>query len=168
MARRTNKAQITEKIALLRRLVPDMAIRSTFIAGFPGETIEDLEELADFLKSARLTRAGVFAYSEEEGTPAAKMEGKIEEEEKERRRDYLMEVQQEVSSRVMAEFVGQTLEVMVDEVQEEGFYCARSYMDSPDVDGAVYFTSEKVHNIGETVSVYINDSTEYDLWGTEQ
>ena len=165
MNRRTSRADIEALIKKLRDEVPEIAIRSSFIAGFATETEEEVEELAEFLREAKLTRAGVFAYSLEEGTPAEKMSGHIPEEEKIRRRDMLMETQMEVSSEVLSSFVGKTLEVLIESMEEDGLFGGRSYLDSPDIDGIVYAYSDDVLEMNEYYKVKITDSTEYDLWG---
>ena len=164
MNRRTDSAAIRELIAKLRKAVPDIAIRSSFITGFPGESDEEAEELCSFLREARLTRAGVFCYSCEEGTPAAEMEEQIPQEVKEERRDMLMQAQMEVSEEILSGFVGRTLRVLIED-EEEGFYVGRSYLDSPEIDGAVYVKSDKELEFNEYYEVLITDSTEYDLWG---
>lgn len=165
MNRRTSREDIENLINRLRNEVENIAIRSSFIAGFAGESEEDVEELADFLKKARLSRAGVFAYSLEEGTPAEKMSGHISEEEKIKRRDYLMQTQMEVSSEVLSSFVGKKLEVVIEAMEEEGLFSARSYLDSPDIDGIVYVYSDEMLEPNQYYKVKITDSTEYDLWG---
>ena len=164
MNRRTSRRDIEDLLSRLREAVPDIAIRSSLIAGFPGETPGEAEELREFLEKARLTRAGVFCYSREEGTPAWKMDGQIPEEEKIRRRDMLMETQMNVSESILSEFVGRTLEVLVED-EENGLYVGRSYLDSPEIDGAVYIKSDEELHRGSYVNVLITDSTEYDLWG---
>ena len=164
MNRRTDSAAIRELIAKLRKAVPDIAIRSSFITGFPGESDEEAQELCSFLREAHLTRAGVFCYSCEEGTPAAQMEEQIPQEVKEERRDMLMQAQMEVSEEILSGFVGRTLRVLIED-EEEGFYVGRSYLDSPEIDGAVYVKSDKELEFNEYYEVLITDSTEYDLWG---
>lgn len=167
MNRRTDSAAVRTLIERLRAAVPDIAIRSSFITGFPGETQEEAEELRDFLREARLTRAGVFCYSCEEGTPAAEMPEQIPDEVKRQRRDMLMEAQMEVSEDILSGFVGRTLEVLIED-EEEGLYVGRSYLDSPEIDGAVYVRSDRELEFNEFYEVLITDSTEYDLWGVIQ
>lgn len=164
MNRKTSKEDIQKLIADLRENIPDIAIRSTFITGFPSETDEEVEELNEFLREARFTRAGVFAYSREENTPAGEMPEQIDDEEKEYRRDMLMETQMEVSEELLKQYVGKTLNVIV-EGEENGLYFGRSYMDSPDIDGLVYINTQKELEYYEYYDVKITDSTEYDLWG---
>lgn len=166
MARRTNRKQITERIAHIRSLLPDVTIRTSIIAGFPGETEEQFEELCEYLKEARLDRVGVFAYSEEEGTPAAEFDNKVSEEDKERRKDALMEIQQKISLEKNKEKIGKTIEVLCEGYDESNFmYYGRSYADSIEVDGTVYFAAEDEVNIGDFVSAEILDADEYDLTG---
>ena len=167
MNRRTDSASVRELIAKLRLAVPDIAIRSSFITGFPGESEEEAEELCDFLKEACLTRAGVFCYSCEEGTPAAQMEEQIPQQVKEERRDMLMRTQMEVSEKILSGFVGKTLRVLIED-EEEGFFVGRSYLDSPEIDGAVYVRSPEPLEFNNYYEVLITDSTEYDLWGVIQ
>lgn len=164
MNRKTSKSEIEALINKLREEIPNIAIRSTFITGFPSENEEDVAELDEFLEKAKLTRAGVFAYSKEENTPAAEMPEQIDEEEKILRRDRLMQTQMQVSEKLLSEFVGKSLEVVI-EGEEDGLYVARSYMDSPDIDGVVYINTEEELEYYEYYNVKITDSTEYDLWG---
>lgn len=164
MNRKTSKSEIEALINKLREKIPNIAIRSTFITGFPSESEEDVAELDDFLEKTMLTRAGVFAYSKEENTPAAEMPEQIDEEEKILRRDRLMQTQMQVSEKLLSEFVGKSLEVVI-EGEEDGLYVARSYMDSPDIDGVVYINTKEELEYYEYYNVRITDSTEYDLWG---
>ncbi|MBO4361079.1 MAG: 30S ribosomal protein S12 methylthiotransferase RimO [Eubacteriaceae bacterium] len=164
MNRRTSSEEIRKLIGTLRSAVPGIAIRSSFITGFPGESPEEVKELCDFLREEKLTRAGVFCYSCEEGTPAAVMPDQIPQEVKEERRDMLMEAQMEVSEEILSGFVGRTLTVLIED-EEEGLYTGRSYLDSPEIDGAVYVKSDKELEFNRYYEVLITDSTEYDLWG---
>ncbi len=166
MNRRTSKSDIYAIINKLRTNIPDIAIRSTFITGFPSETDEDVKELDDFIKEVKLTRAGVFAYSREEDTPAYNMPCQIDEEEKLARRDMIMLSQQEISEEIMASFVGKTMRVIVEEFCEDNLWCARSYLDAPDIDGVVYVYSDKELEINTYYNVKITDSMQYDLEGT--
>ncbi len=167
MGRQTNAARIREIIKSLRSAMPDIAIRSSFIAGFPGESRDESVELGEFFKEAKLTRLGVFAYSREEGTPAYSMEGQISESEKISRKDHLLKIQQDISREIMEGFIGRSLEVLVEEYagKEDGdnIYVGRSYLDAPDVDGCVYIYTEKELVLGSYVCVPINDCLEYDL-----
>ena len=168
MARRTNRTEIEGKIAKIREAMPDAVIRTSIITGFPGESEEQFEELFEFLKGARLDRVGVFAYSEEEGTPAAKFDGQIDMEVREARRDRLMELQQGISLEKNKAKIGKVIEVLCEGYDEENFmYTGRSYADSIDVDSTVYFAAEDEVEIGSFVKVEILDADEYDLTGKE-
>ncbi|MGP1432662.1 MAG: 30S ribosomal protein S12 methylthiotransferase RimO [Catonella sp.] len=184
MARRTNQAEIREKIAKLRKEIPDIALRTTLITGFPGETEEDFKELFNFVDEMEFDRLGVFTYSAEEGTPAAEMANQVDEDVKIARRNEIMELQQEISAEKAESRIGQIYEVLVegmlsdDSVNEESIealvrareygkkvYIGRTYMDAPDVDGQVFFESEYEILSGEFVDVEITGSNEYDLFG---
>ena len=166
MGRRTNKAQITELINKLRKEIPDIVIRTSLIAGFPGETNEEADELLQFVSEMNFDRLGVFTYSKEDGTPAAKLDGQVDEEEKLRRQESIMIEQAEVSERLNREKVGKTFEVLC-----EGYdaiikmYFGRTYQDSYEVDGKVFFKSKEKISEGEFVNVLIDDCMEYDLYG---
>ena len=139
MGRRTTKKALQEIVAHLRREIPDIVLRTTLISGFPGETQEAHEELMQFVDEMEFERLGVFAYSPEEDTPAAQMEGQIPEEIKEERRDELMELQQEIAFEKSEAMVGRIVEVMIEgRVAEEYAYVGRTYMDSPNVDGVIF------------------------------
>lgn len=166
MARRTNRAEIEEKIGKIREKMPDAVIRTSIITGFPGETEEQFSELYDFLKKARLDRVGVFAYSEEEGTPAARFDEQIAMELREERRNRLMELQQQISLEKNKAKIGSVIEVLCEGYDEESFmYTGRSYADSIGVDSTVYFAAEDEVEIGSFVMVEILDADEYDLTG---
>ena len=138
MNRKTNRAELTERIAKLREEIPDIALRTSLIAGFPGETEEDHEELMEFIDEIEFTRLGVFTYSAEEGTKAAEMDGQVQEEVKEERRDRLMELQQEISSDLSQSQIGKVMTVMIEgKVADENAYVGRTYMDAPNVDGYI-------------------------------
>ncbi|MBS1318131.1 MAG: 30S ribosomal protein S12 methylthiotransferase RimO, partial [Lachnospiraceae bacterium] len=139
MGRRTTKEQLKETVALLRKEIPDIVLRTTLIAGFPGETQEQHEELMEFVDEMEFERLGVFAYSPEENTPAALMPDQIPEEVKEERRDAILELQQEIAFDKAADMVGRTLYAMIEgKVADEPAYVARTYADSPDIDGYVF------------------------------
>ncbi len=168
MARRTNKGEIIEKIEKIREKMPNASIRTSIIAGFPGETEEQFSELYEFVKEIRFDRMGVFAYSKEEGTPAANFEGQLEEDIKEARRDRLMILQQGISLEKNKAKIGRVLEVLCEGYDEENFmYFGRSYADSIDVDGTVYFATEDEVEIGAFVKVEILDADAYDLTGKQ-
>ena len=145
--------------------MPGIALRSAFIVGFPGETEGQFDQLCDFLKDACMLRVGAFAYSEEEGTPAALMDAQIDEATKLERLNTLMDIQSRISENILQRFVGQTLDVLIEEKHNEGIYTARSYLDAPEVDGVVYVESEKHLRCGDIVKVLIEQSGEYDLKG---
>lgn len=168
MARRTNRAEIEAKIEALREKMPDISIRTSLITGFPGETEEQFEELYRFVEEVKLDRVGVFAYSQEENTPAANFDGQLDGDIKQARRDRLMALQQGISLENNRKKIGSVLEVLCEGYDEENFmYFGRSYADSIDVDGKVYFAAEDEVEIGSFVHVEILDADEYDLTGKE-
>lgn len=168
MARRTNRAEIEEKIRKIREAMPDSVFRTSIIAGFPGETEEQFLELYEFLKEIKLDRVGVFAYSQEEDTPAADFDGQLPEEIKEKRRDLLMELQQGISLEKNKEKIGKVIEVLAEGYDEDNFmYVGRSRGDSIGVDSTVYFAAEDEVEIGTFVKVEVLDADEYDLTGKE-
>lgn len=168
MNRRGDREKLTALINKLRERIPGIVLRSTFIAGFPGETEEDFTELAEFVKDMEFDRMGCFAYSQEEGTPAARMKEQLDEETKEERARIIMESQMDIMDRINRRHIGKILEVMVDGFDEEQeCYFGRSYMDAPDVDGFVYFNSENELNPGDFVTVEIEDAIDADLYGTQ-
>lgn len=168
MNRRGDREKLTTLINKLRERIPGIVLRSTFIAGFPGETEEDFTELAEFVKDMEFDRMGCFAYSQEEGTPAARMKEQLDEETKEERARIIMESQMDIMDRINRRHIGKVLEVMVDGYDEEQeCYFGRSYMDAPDVDGFVYFSSDKELNPGDFVTVEIEDAIDADLYGTQ-
>ena len=167
MGRRTNKKQITELIAQIRHRLPDAVIRTSLIVGFPGETEEEFEELRQFVEETKFDRLGVFAYSREEDTPAYDMDNQIDEEEKERRRELLMMVQSEISQQLNEDKIGKIVRVLVegkDEIIKS--YYGRTYADSIEIDGKVFFKSDKPLKEGDFASVKIEQVLEYDLFGT--
>lgn len=166
MARRTNRKEIETKIKTIREKIPNVTIRTSIIVGFPGETQEQFDELYDFVKEIRFDRMGVFAYSQEEGTPAAKFDGQISEDIKEQRLDALMTLQQKISLEMNREKIGSVVEVIVEGYDEDNFlFYGRSRGDSIDVDGTVYFGIENEVEIGDIVKVKILAADEYDLTG---
>ena len=166
MGRRTNKQQITALIQKIRKEIPDAVIRTSLIVGFPGETEEEFLELKDFVETMRFERVGVFAYSREEDTPAYDMEGQIEEEEKERRREALMLVQSEISLAFNESRIGKTVRVLVEDRDEiiKSYY-GRSYADSIEIDGKVFFKSKTPQKPGSFSNVMIEQALEYDIFG---
>ena len=166
MGRRTTKEELLARIARIREEIPDIALRTTLIAGFPGETEEEFEELCDFVREVRFERLGVFAYSQEEDTPAAEMPDQVPEETKLDRRDALMEIQQEISLERCEEKVGTVLEAFVEgKLVDENVYAARTYMDAPGVDGYVFIHTDEELMSGNFVRVRVTGALEYDLIG---
>ena len=166
MGRRTSRAELEEKIAMMRKRIPDICLRTTLISGFPGETEEDFEIVKEFVAKMRFDRLGVFAYSKEEGTPAAEMPDQIPEEVKEARRDELMLIQQEIAFGKAEERIGEEYDVLVEgRIPEDEVYVGRTYLDAPEVDGFVFFESDLELVSGELVRVRIVDCNEYDLIG---
>lgn len=152
------------RIKAWREICPELVIRSTFIAGFPGETEEDFQMLLDFLEQAQLDRVGCFTYSAVEGATANALADHVPEQLKEERRARLMELQADISADRLADRVGQTMTVLVDEIVEEGAI-ARSYADAPEIDGVVIIENPAGLVPGEFAKVRITDSGEHDLWG---
>lgn len=166
MGRRTNQAQLREMIGKLRREISDMALRTTMIAGFPGETEEDHEEVMAFIDEMEFERLGVFAYSAEEDTPAATFPDQVPQEVKEERRDAIMELQQEIAFDKSEAMVGRILDVMIEgKVADEPAYVGRTYMDAPNVDGYIFVNSGELFMSGDFVRVKVTGSAEYDLIG---
>ena len=164
MNRKTDRRAIESLITRLRRAMPDIAIRSTFLLGFPGETEEDFQEVLNFLNDYPLERAGAFAYSREEGTPAAAMADQVPDDVKEARVEAFMAAQMEQSEELMEKQIGRVLEVLVTEVTEDGAI-GRSYLDAPDIDGMVLIYSNENLAVGDFIKVEITESTAYDLGG---
>ena len=156
-----------ERIKQWREICPDLTLRSTFIVGFPGETEEDFQMLLDLLKEAQLDRVGCFKFSPVEGAPATEMANQVPEEVKEERFHRFMQLQQEISAERLKQKIGQTLDVIVDEINDEGII-GRTKADAPEVDGLVYIEnlSGTPVKVGEFIKVTITHSDEYDLWGT--
>ncbi|MDP2155841.1 MAG: radical SAM protein, partial [Sulfuricella sp.] len=152
------------RIRRWREVCPEITIRSTFIAGFPGETEADFELLLDFLREAELDRVGCFAYSPVEGATANALPGAVPEEVKEERVARLMELQEEISAAKLERKIGQSFTVLVDEVDEEGAV-ARSAADAPEIDGLVYIEEAGNLKPGDFVEVEITDADAHDLWG---
>ena len=164
MGRLTNREQIEKTVAKLREEIPDIALRTTLISGFPGETEDDFEQVKQFVKKMEFDRLGVFTYSREEDTPAAEMDGQIDEEVKEARRDEIMQIQQDIAFDKSNSRVGEIYEVMIEgRLPDEGVYIARTYMDAPDVDGYVFIQSDYNLDSGDFVKVEVTRSDEYDL-----
>lgn len=166
MGRRTYKRQLMEKIGMLRKRIPDIALRTTLISGFPGETEEQHEECIEFVKAMRFDRLGVFPYSPEEGTRAAGFEGQLEEEVKRRWADEIMETQQQVIFEANENMVGRRITALVDGyLPEEDVYVARTCRDAPEIDGCVFFHSSAEILSGTMVELDVTDASGYDLIG---
>lgn len=166
MGRRTNKKELMETIEKLRERIPGITLRTTLISGFPGETEEDHEAMMDFVDQMEFDRLGVFTYSPEEGTKAAEMENQIEESVKIRRRDEIMELQQEISYDKNQQMIGKIIPVCVEGyLFEDDIYIGRSEKDAPKVDGSVFVRSPEEIISGTFVNVKITDANEYDLIG---
>jgi ribosomal protein S12 methylthiotransferase len=166
MARKSTNEDLRHKMARLREEMPDIAIRTTLIVGFPGETEEEFNELYTFVKDMEFDRLGVFTYSREEGTPAAKMEDQIDEEVKQKRKEMIMALQQDISARRNQKQVGKTMQVLIEgKLTDEPVYIGRSYQDAPDIDGQVFVQYEGELISGEYVQVRITEASDYDLIG---
>lgn len=165
MNRNTNKQQIVDLINKIRREVQDAVIRTSLITGFPGETQEEHEELMRFLQEYKLDRVGIFKYSREEDTPSYKLPDQIDEEVKEERYNELMELQQGISYENSLAKISNTYDVLIEEKDVENIWVGRTYMDSVDIDGVVYVTSDEDLELGSIYKVKINDALEYDLMG---
>jgi len=156
-----------ERIRAWREICPDITIRSTFIAGFPGETEAEFEELLEFLKEAELDRVGCFAYSPVEGAQANELPDAVPEEVREERRARLMELQEGISAKRLKEKVGRTLKVLVDDIGDDGVAVARSSADAPEIDGLVYVENPGKARVGDFLDVKIKDSDAHDLYAAK-
>lgn len=166
MGRRTSREDLEEIIGKLRREIPDIAIRTTLITGFPGETKKQHEELMDFVDQMEFDRLGVFTYSPEEGTPAAQMEDQIPEEVKEDRQAELMELQQEIAFDLAEDMIGREVLVMIEgKVADENAYVGRTYKDAPNVDGLIFVNTDEELMSGDFARVKVTGAAEYDLIG---
>lgn len=166
MGRRTNKADLTAIVERLRREIPDIVLRTSLIAGFPGETPENHEEMLAFVDEMEFDRLGCFAYSAEEDTPAFSFPDQVEETIKENWRDEIMELQQEVSMDKSQDRIGLTYMVMIEgRVADENAYVGRTYMDAPGVDGYIFVNTDEELMTGDFVPVKVTGALEYDLIG---
>lgn len=166
MGRRTNKKELVEKISKLRTEIPDIVIRTTLISGFPTETEEEHEELLDFVDEMEFDRLGVFTYSPEENTKAAEMQGQIPEELKVKRRNEVMELQQDIVFEKGETMIGKKVPVMIEgKLVDENAYIGRTYMDAPNVDGNIFVVTDEELLTGDFVKVFITGSQDYDLIG---
>ena len=166
MGRRTSKQQLIDTITKLRKELPDIALRTTLITGFPGETQEQHEEVMEFVDEMEFERLGVFTYSPEEDTPAATMPDQIDEEVKEDRQADIMELQQEISSDLSQSQIGKVMTVMIEgKVADENAYVGRTYMDAPNVDGYIFVNTDEELMSGDFCKVKVTGALEYDLIG---
>ena len=166
MGRRTDRQELTEKIAMLREMMPDICLRTTLITGFPGEKEEDHRALLDFVREMRFDRLGVFTYSKEDGTPAAKMSPQIPARVKKKRQKELMLLQQEIAFEAAQEMEDRVVDALVEgQLVGEHVYLARTYKDAPGIDGALFIETQRELMTGDLVKVKITGSREYDLIG---
>lgn len=163
MRRPAHAEKVLERLNKWRDQCPDIAVRSTFIVGFPGETEEDFETLLDFLEEAQLDRVGAFAYSPVEGAPANELANPVAEEIKEERLERFMELQAEISANKLSSLMGKTMQVLIDEAGDE-VSVGRTYRDAPEIDGQVIIEGVELP-VGEFVNVMITHADEHDLWG---
>lgn len=169
MGRHTTGTEIRDRLKKIREKIPDIAIRTTLMTGFPGETEEDHEEMLAFVDETEFERLGVFVFSAQEGTPAYTMPDQVPEEVSNARRDEIMELQQEIAFDKAQANAGRLFEVLVEgKLTGEDVYVGRTYMDCPDVDGNVFFTSDRELLSGEYVTVRITKGAGYDLVGEEE
>ena len=169
MNRRGSRESLTALMEKIRQKVPGVVLRTTLITGFPGETQEDFEQLAQFVKDVAFQRLGCFPYSQEEGTPAAQLPGQLDEEEKERRAQLITETQLGIMERQGQELIGRRLTVLTEGFEEEsGAWFGRSYMDAPDVDGRVYFTAAQPPAPGDFVEVLVEDCLDGEVFGRRE
>lgn len=168
MGRRTNQKELRVQIQKLRKEIPDIVLRTSLITGFPGETESDFEELCDFVREIRFDRLGVFTYSKEEGTPAAKLKPQVLQRIKRQRRDQIMHIQQEIAFERAKQRVGTVLEVQIEgAIPEEEIYVARGYMDAPNVDGYVFVKAERGKLSGTIIKARVVGAKGYDLIAEE-
>ncbi|NBH12805.1 30S ribosomal protein S12 methylthiotransferase RimO [Lachnospiraceae bacterium] len=166
MGRRTTRAELSDKIALLRKEIPDITLRTTLICGFPGETQKMHEELMYFLNEMEFDRLGAFTYSPEEGTPAAEFSDQVEERQKKAWRDEVMELQEEIIFDKNEELKGRELLVMIEgKVEDENAYVGRTYRDAPEIDGYIFVNTDIPLMTGDFVRVRVTGAYEYDLIG---
>jgi ribosomal protein S12 methylthiotransferase len=163
MRRPANVEWVYDTVGKLREMVPDLALRTTFIVGYPGETDEEFDGLVQFVKDLEFDRVGTFTYSYEMGTPSATLPGQVPDEIKTARQETLMTLQQEISLRKNQSFVGKTLDMLVEGYGDD-LSVGRSYRDAPEIDGMVVVEGELP--VGEILSVQITGAMAYDLVGT--
>ncbi|MDR0357258.1 MAG: 30S ribosomal protein S12 methylthiotransferase RimO [Clostridiales Family XIII bacterium] len=166
MNRRSTRAGIERTLATLRERIPGIAIRTTLMTGFPGESDDDFREMEEFIEKNRFERMGVFAYSSEEGTPAAEMDDQIPREIAQERRERLMLRQLDISLENNRRLVGKTLRVLTEDSEGDGVFAGRATFDAPEIDNAVIFTGDEGIRAGDFVNVKITDAMDYDIIGT--
>ena len=166
MGRRTTKKELLHLIGKLRRSMPDIVLRTSLITGFPGETEEEYNEVLKFVEMGRFDRLGVFTYSKEENTPAAKMKGQVPAKEKRRRQKEIMKLQQRIAFENAKMRIGKRYTVMIEgKMPQDNVYLARTYMDAPNIDGYLFVESEEHYESGEFVRVEVTGAKGYDLVG---
>jgi len=166
MGRKNTKEKTVELIKKLKKRIPKLTIRTTFITGFPGETEEEFSELLEFVKETKFEKLGAFAYSVEEGTAAAKLPDQLDEDVKQKRQQTLMKIQSKIAAKIQQQKLGKIVEVICEGYDENNFmYVGRSHSDTPEVDGCVYFAADDEVKVGEFVSVRILDADNYDCTG---
>lgn len=163
MRREGTTEELLDVINKIRTKIPDVALRTSMIVGFPGETKEDFDNLKDFIKVVKFDRLGVFQYSQEEGTQAAKMENQIDKKTKEKRYNKIMEIQQNISYNKNRNYIGKEIKIIIDEKIKDEFI-GRTIYDAPEIDNTVYVRGKDI-NIGDIIKVKITDAFEYDLMG---
>jgi len=164
MCRAANQHKLMERLNAWREICPELTIRSTFIVGFPGETDEDFEILLQFLRNAKLARVGAFKYENVDGAQAHDFEDQVPQDVIDARYNAFMECQQEVSAELMKSKIGTMQDVIIDKVDEDGAF-GRSTADAPDIDGCVFLNGDTEVKVGDIVTVKIEHTDEYDMWG---
>lgn len=169
MGRKGDGESIRNVIKKIRKEIPNAIIRTSLIVGFPGETKEEFNELKEFVVETKFNRLGVFKYSMEDGTPALKLDGHMDEKIKQERLDIIMAEQQGISKNFNGSLIGKEFECLIDGITDDDkYYIARTYMDVPETDGLVFIEAEKSHQVGDFVNVIIEDAVEYDLIAKEK
>jgi ribosomal protein S12 methylthiotransferase len=164
MRRSTDKATTVKLLNDFRKKVPDVALRTTLLVGYPGETKKEFEELMEFVRITRFDRLGVFTYSAEEGTRAYSLKGTVSQKEKERRAEAIMELQQTISLELNQEKVGKVFRVLIDR-EDDDYFVGRTEYDSPEVDNEVFIKKDPVFQVGEFYDVKIISALEFELFG---
>ena len=166
MSRKGTYREYVELISKIRKKIPDVIIRTTFISGFPGEDEDDVDILSKFIQEIRFDRVGVFTYCLEDGTPATKLPNRVDEKEKSNRRDYLMKIQQQISAEKNSMRLNKKYKVIIEEIADDGiFYIGRSYGEAPEIDINIYLTSKQPLDKGDIIDVLILNTEKYDLIG---